>query len=631
MLRQRFIFPLLFVFFIMLNISEVKSQNCQVTADATPTSICSGEIVNLSASGSCGNILKETFNSDSLGSKWDSRSGGVLHKKCGPGPDSTYIWFQGGTSRHVTTKDLDLSSGGITIEWWMRYGRTAGAGDCNYPSHSSEGVYLQYSTDGGNSWTNFPGTDQKPTGNTTAGSPFYTTTPGSGGYWTPTSQQTNELYFWNKYKNTIPASAITSSTRLRWTQPTNSAGGFDTWGLDNVKILGASSSSNFNVSWSHGPTNLNPSDITLTNTGNKPIDTCFTVTVSDSVDSSTDTVCITVYPAPSADFSVSDTDLCVGDSLSLNYTGNAPASASYTWNIDGNTLNGQGPHSMQVNQSGTKNISLTVSDSCTSPKNTKTVEVHPIPSVSFTPSAMQGCTGVPVSFSNQTSPSSCSWKWNFGDGNSSTKQSPSHIYNARGTYKISLEAISPYGCKDSLTNIPLQINASPKAKIGYQWEESDEIIFSDVSTAGASSYTLTGRQWSFGPAASPQTSQDSSVLVTYSSPGNYEAKLIVQNNHSCSDTSTLIANITSIGEPETKTGIKIYPNPSKGSVKIEIPDSIDHNPGISVYDFRGKLIRKSRATDKKIQKIDLSEVKSGNYLFVIENKNFIITRKIMIE
>ncbi|MCF8219111.1 MAG: PKD domain-containing protein [Bacteroidales bacterium] len=630
MLRQRFIFAFLLAFFIMLNFCSIKSQNCQVTANASPTSICSGETVNLSATGGCGNILIETFNADSLGAKWDSKSGGVLQELCGPGPDSTYIWFQGGISRHVTTKDLDLSSGGATIKWWMRYGRTIGSSDCNYPN-PNEGVHLQYSTDGGTSWTDFPGTDQKPTGSTTSGPPFNTINPGSGGYWDPTSQQTNELYFWNKYENTIPSSALTVNTRLRWTQPTNSAFGYDTWGLDNVKILSTGGSSSYTVSWSHGPTTLNPSDITLINTGNKPLDTCFAVTVSDSIDSSTDTVCITVYPAPSADFSISDSNLCAGDSLTLNYTGNAPASASYSWNIEGTTLNGQGPHSIQFAQSGAKNISLTVSDSCISPQNTKTVEVHPLPSISFTPGTMQGCTGAPISFSNQTTPSSCSWNWNFGDGNSSTQQSPSHVYNARGTYKISLEAISPFGCKDSMTDIPLQVNASPKANIDYQWEESDEIIFSDASTAGAASYALTGRQWSFGPAASPQTSQDSSVHVIYSSPGNYETELIVQNDHSCSDTSTLIANITSNGNPETETGIKIYPNPSPGIVKIEIPDSIDYNLNISVYDLSGKLIRDLQATDEKNRSIDLSDEKSGNYLFVIENKNFIVTRKIMIE
>ncbi|MFW6019801.1 MAG: T9SS type A sorting domain-containing protein [Bacteroidales bacterium] len=471
-MRQKLKFFLLTIAAIFIN-SQTQGQ-CDVIVNSSSQTVCAGESITLSASGGC-NLLSNTSIPPSGGSwegSWSStHANPVFTNPCGPGISDAHFWI-GTTSsniRTVLTTSLDVSSGNCFIKWWMRYGRAQTSGDCNSPDQSDEGVHLQWSTDGA-TWTDFPGINQKPVGNTTAGAPFNTTIPGTGGYWSPDSsqatQQSSELYYWNKYENPIPASAVSSNTQFRWAQLNNSGQGQDAWGFDSVTVT--CPAPNQNVSWSHGPSVLNPPAVKLPSKGNKPYDTCFHVTVSNTNYSATDTVCVTVTP-------------------------------------------------------------------------------------------------------------------------------------------------------------------KPNATIDYQWIESDELIYTDVSTPGAPSYALTGRQWSFGAGASPQTSQDSSVQVTYSSPGNYEAELIVQNDHSCSDTSTLIANITSIDANETETGIKIYPNPSRGIINIEIPDSIDHNPGISVYDFRGKLIRNVPDTDKKIKKIDLSEVKSGNYLFVIENKNFIVTRKIMIE
>lgn len=339
-----------------------------------------------------------------------------------------------------------------------------------------------------------------------------------------------------------------------------------------------------NILWSHGPIILDPPPVTLPLQGNTSYDTCFHVTVSDTTCSATDTACVTVIPSPTSDFTINDTNLCKRDSITLTYTGTGTPSANYNWNFDGDSVSGQSPHVRQFNSIRKKTISLMVNENgCqSSQKTVKTVNVHPYPSVSFVPQPMGTCFGDSISFSNQSSPSSAKWLWNFGDGFTSSKQNPSHYYQAPGKYFVSLKAITKYGCTDSLTDNPVKIFPDPIASIDYQWIGSDEIIYSDVSTPGASTYNLTGRQWTFGSAASPQTSQDSSVHVTYSSPETFETKLIVNNNTGCSDTSIFYTDITSIGAPETETGIEIYPNPSPGIVNIEIPDSIDHSPKISV-------------------------------------------------
>jgi PKD repeat protein len=51
-----------------------------------------------------------------------------------------------------------------------------------------------------------------------------------------------------------------------------------------------------------------------------------------------------------------------------------------------------------------------------------------------------------VSFTDQSSTNAIGWDWDFGDGNTSAEQSPSHTYNTAGTYYISLTTI---GCTAS--------------------------------------------------------------------------------------------------------------------------------------------------------------------------------------
>jgi gliding motility-associated-like protein len=48
--------------------------------------------------------------------------------------------------------------------------------------------------------------------------------------------------------------------------------------------------------------------------------------------------------------------------------------------------------------------------------------------------------------------------WNFGDGESSTAFSPTHQYNATGTYQATLYAFNAADCVDSLTqDVPIVI------------------------------------------------------------------------------------------------------------------------------------------------------------------------------
>ena len=56
----------------------------------------------------------------------------------------------------------------------------------------------------------------------------------------------------------------------------------------------------------------------------------------------------------------------------------------------------------------------------------------------FSTDKTSGCDNLTVQFNDQSSGEPTSWLWNFGDGNSSTEQNPTHTYNAPGTFTVSL-------------------------------------------------------------------------------------------------------------------------------------------------------------------------------------------------
>jgi len=66
------------------------------------------------------------------------------------------------------------------------------------------------------------------------------------------------------------------------------------------------------------------------------------------------------------------------------------------------------------------------------------------PVAQFSADITETCIGA-VNFTDLSSNSPTSWLWNFGDGQTSTVQNPSHLYSIDGTFTVSLLATNTYG------------------------------------------------------------------------------------------------------------------------------------------------------------------------------------------
>ena len=90
------------------------------------------------------------------------------------------------------------------------------------------------------------------------------------------------------------------------------------------------------------------------------------------------------------------------------------------------------------------------------------LQIYPSPVAYFTSNEAQATDFLPlVNFLNQTSTQG-TFYWSFGDGDTSSVYSPTHIYANVGTYEVDLITFDLNGCIDSVTRF---IEIRPSAEV----------------------------------------------------------------------------------------------------------------------------------------------------------------------
>ncbi len=247
---------------------------------------------------------------------------------------------------------------------------------------------------------------------------------------------------------------------------------------------------------------------------------------------------VVVKPELSASFITPSDEICQGEQLVLNYTGNAGPQAefSFDWSQEGTLSgNGTGPYTFVFDSAGIQQISLTVSENgCTSQPFNKMITVYRTPESDFTSDIREGCEPVTVRFTNLTgNQSDPDFYWNFGTGESSTEENPVYTFNEPGTYTVYLKVTNNGLCHDTKTqNAYIQVHALPQADFEPDPQETvleeATITFNNSST----SPEQFGSLWFFGDG-------DSSTLKnpthTYTATGIYNVLLRTTTAFGCID------------------------------------------------------------------------------------------------
>jgi PKD repeat protein len=127
--------------------------------------------------------------------------------------------------------------------------------------------------------------------------------------------------------------------------------------------------------------------------------------------------------------------------------------ATYEWSFgDGGTSTGS-TAAWTYPAPGTYSVSLKVTGAGGSDSITKTnlISVSGLPPVAeFDASNRTGDAPLSVVFQDLSSGDVTQYLWDFGDGQTSTERSPTHVYTEAGTYDVSLSVTGPWGSHTSV-------------------------------------------------------------------------------------------------------------------------------------------------------------------------------------
>ncbi len=153
---------------------------------------------------------------------------------------------------------------------------------------------------------------------------------------------------------------------------------------------------------------------------------------------------------------------------------------------------------------------------------TSLVPPSPAPSITagFYAFGHVGQAPYPVRFLDRSTGSPTAWLWDFGDGETSTEQSPTHVYNRTGAYNVALTVSNDLATDTAVQYRCIIVNTVPAAN------------FTANATAGRTPFTVqftdqssdaNGYLWQFGDG---QTSTEQNPVHTYTHPGTYTVTLV---------------------------------------------------------------------------------------------------------
>jgi PKD repeat protein len=211
---------------------------------------------------------------------------------------------------------------------------------------------------------------------------------------------------------------------------------------------------------------------------------------------------------------------------------------TYLWDFgDGNTSTKQNPQ-YTYDLPGTYIVKLDITNASgdqatVTQKDYITVEPPVIPDPlipDFTGTPHSGISPLTVQFTDTSTGPVDQWGWDFGNGNTSTKQNPQYTYDLPGTYSVKLTISNASGEQASITKkdyitVESPIIADPLTPDFTATPVSGPaplvVRFTDTSTGPVDLW-----EWDFGDG---NTSSKQNPQYTYDLPGTYPVKLTISN------------------------------------------------------------------------------------------------------
>jgi gliding motility-associated-like protein len=153
------------------------------------------------------------------------------------------------------------------------------------------------------------------------------------------------------------------------------------------------------------------------------------------------------------------------------------------------------------------------------------------PRAAFTASPTRGCLPVLVRFTDQSTGNPTEWRWNLGNGTTSTQRNPTVTYLNAGRYDIKLTVRNAQGADSLVKQGYIVIN--PQPTVAFVGSDTTgcfplTVRFRDLSTPNVG--TISSWQWDFGDGTS---STEQNPTHIYNIQGNFNVSLKITNSEGC--------------------------------------------------------------------------------------------------
>ncbi len=233
---------------------------------------------------------------------------------------------------------------------------------------------------------------------------------------------------------------------------------------------------------------------------------------------------------------------CAGTSVKLTYLlQDSSALDTFYWDLGDGTVLGQKDtvsHIYSSAQNYQVTLSLTDTIGCVLPTS-KTITINKLPLADFSVT-LPSCAFQPVVFSNTSTMSPPDslllFKWDFGDGTSSTEKEPTHQYSRAGNYDVMLIAYSSQLCPDTIVK---QISVP-----GISLTRDSACVNQPINLSYSTFYPMgnvTNAFWEIDG----QTYSANPLQHIFTTTGVHNIKVIVNTDNGCQDTLQMPVFITS--------------------------------------------------------------------------------------
>ncbi|MBL7804695.1 MAG: PKD domain-containing protein [Saprospiraceae bacterium] len=244
-----------------------------------------------------------------------------------------------------------------------------------------------------------------------------------------------------------------------------------------------------------------------------------------------------------------------------------------------------------------------------------------------------------------------SWFWDFGDGNTSTEQNPTHTYAQAGLYLITLHIETLDGCE---SEIQMEVYVGD-----FPWSEYDcQAMFFPIPDSTGNGFLFLDLSMSPGPIQSwnwdfgdGNTSTEQNPFHNYAQPGVYTVTLSITAD-SCNSTISfeldttdpffrfggnggvlgLATGASSTSELPAFEQARLFPNPATDEATLAFTSRETADFELRLSNLSGQTVlsqQQKAAAGPNAVRVPLSDLTPGIYLVQLRSDNQVETLKLM--